>query len=59
MGYCAFLYDSDLFVKCSSQLLKGDECTVVDIETSIQCRASNLELFWFRNYKLFMAYQAF
>ena len=29
MGYCAFLYDSDLFVKCSSQLLKGDECTVV------------------------------
>lgn len=59
MKYCAFIYEGDLFIKDLSQLLKGDECPVVDTESSIQCRVSNLELFWFRNYQLFMQYQAF
>lgn len=59
MKYFAFIYDGDLFIKYLSQLLRGDECPVVEIESSIQCRVSNLKVFWFRNYKLFMQYQAF
>lgn len=56
---CALIYDGDLFIKYLTQLLKGDECPVVDTESSIQYRVSNLKLFWVRNYKLFMQYQAF
>lgn len=59
MKYGTFIYDGDLFIKYLSQFLKGDEFPVVATESSIQCRVSNLELFWFRNYKLFMQYQAF
>lgn len=59
MKYCAFIYDGDLFIKYLSQFLKGNECPVVYVESPIQCRVSDLKLFWFRNYKLFMQYQAF